>query len=241
MPDFNPVELGLSVIPSAYKFFSGLNQVNQGKRMRSQLVRPTYVTPNEIFKNTDLARTQFLDTRLPGQSVAENKLQGNTGQAINLANQYGRTPAEIMSVITGANANENNSFNDLATKASERQLMDLRNYQDTLNTEAGYKNKEFEYNKWLPYVQDAQAAAAMIGAGNQNIYGGINDATSGLVGAGVGSAFNLNDVFNRIFKKNRSPITATRSYGTNAQNLTGDEESYFSPSGGYNNSAWQYQ
>lgn len=195
--DFSPVGLALSSIAPLYRGISGFFQQRKGNNILDNLERPTYSTPGEISKNLDLARNQFMNTRLPGQSTAENKIEGNTAQAIKMAQAYGQSPADIMATISNSNANENNAFNDLTTKAGERQLQDLQNYQGALNTSADYKDKEFAYNKWMPYMADRQYGENLVGAGNKNIYGGVGDLASGTVMSGGDQA--LGNIFKKMF------------------------------------------
>lgn len=222
--------MALSSIAPIYKGVSGLYQTWKGNNLFDKLRRPTYQTPDEIGQNTSVARSAFLDSRLPGQSAAENKVQANSSQAVTLAQQLGRSPAEIMAAITGANANANTGITNIATAAAERQKADQMNYQQALQLGADYKDKEFAYNKWMPYNQDRQYAQDLIGAGNKNIYGGLSDLTSGL--AMTGGANALGSLFGKLFGKKggagSSGNYATSDYGTSAQNITGDTEGSFS-------------
>ena len=170
------------IIPSAlalgstlYKGISGYNQAQQGKDLMASLHRPTYQTPNEIYGNLNLAKSAFLDQRLPGESAAVSRLQGASSAAAQQAQQYGRTPAEIMAAITGANANENAGITDLATKAAQYHQGAQQNYMNANQVLANYKDQEFNINQLQPYNQDRQYAQDLIGAGNKNLNSAVGD------------------------------------------------------------------
>lgn len=224
MEDFSPVGLALSSIAPIYRSISGFMQTRKGNKILDNLTAPTYTTPEEVNKNLSLARNQFMNTRLPGQDVAENKLEGNTAQAIKLAGMYGKAPSDVIAAIVGANSNENAGFNDLATQASQRQQQDLANYQGALQLGADYKDKEFAYNKWMPYMNQRQYGENLVGAGNKNLYGGLGDLASGAVLSGASGAADtgLNSLYSKMFGK-KTPITTSDS-GLTAQNLTGNGE-----------------
>ncbi len=167
-----------------------------------------YHTPDEIYRNLNLAKNNFLSGKLPGQDAAENKLESNTSSAIGLARSVGRSPSDIIAGIVGANANQNAGFNDIATKAADYHSKALTGYEGMLDTLANYKDKEWAYNEYMPYMDDRRYAEDLIGAGNQNINSAQNDfgsqavglATMGLNPAGGGGT-NIYDLLNNIFSK----------------------------------------
>ena len=195
MPVITPAAIALG--STIYQGISGYNQAQKGKDLMSSLTRPTYQTPNEIYGNLNLAKSAFLDNRLPGESTALNRLQGSTSSAVQQAQQYGRTPAEIMAAITGADANQNKGITDLATQGAQYHLGAQHDYQQALQTLAQYKDQEFNINKLQPYNQDRQYAQDLIGAGNKN----LNGAIGGLgTYAGTTSGSNsLGGLYNKFF------------------------------------------
>lgn len=194
---------GLPIIGGFFQAAAARKQRAEGEKQRADLMRRraagefAYKTPNEILQSLSLAKSQFLNPELPGQGLAESKLRGNTSQAIGLARSSGRSPSDIMAAIVGANANENMAFNDLTVEAANRQLQDQMNYQRALSEKAGYSDKEWEYNTYMPMMQDRQYAESLIGAGNKNLYNAQQKMTNDIFktasmfvpGAGMGSMF----------------------------------------------------
>ena len=79
-----------------------------------------------------------------------------------------------------------------ARQANQAQLAQAR------GTMAGFKEKAFDINQMQPYIQDYLQAQAMMGAGSQNIMGGIQTAgqTAGQMfglGGGGGDGSNVRE------------------------------------------------
>jgi len=148
------IAAGGQILGSVYNMYQGYMQRRKGQQLLDSLRRPTYNTPQEALNSTNLAKNQVMNSRLAGQAEAENKLAGSTSQAIDLARASGRSPAEIMAIISGANTSQNEGLTNLAVAGDQRQQQDLVNYQNALNLAADYKDKEWAYNKWMPYQQD---------------------------------------------------------------------------------------
>jgi len=200
---------GAQLAGSAYNMYQGYMQRRAGEKMLKNLVRPTYQTPQEVNDAVNLSRVQSINSRLPGEAEAVNRLGGSTSQAIALAKATGRSPAEIAAIISSSNNNQNDALVDLGIAGSQRQQQDIGNYQQSLNLLGEYKDKEFAYNKWMPYIADRQYAENLIGAGAQNMNSAFGDITSGVATlgtSGVGSGGDdLSSLLNMMRNKNTSP------------------------------------
>lgn len=172
--------LAVAAGTAIYQGYTAYSQKKEGeqKLADAKSSRPIYQTPNELFQNLDLAKSAYLDQRLPGQGVAENKLQSNTSQAVQLAQLYGKSPSDIAAVIAGTNENENRGFNDLSTKAAEFHVNNLEKLKNANSAIANGRNDEFNINHLQPYNQDRQYALDLIGAGNQNTRQTLSDTTA---------------------------------------------------------------
>lgn len=167
-----------------YEILQGIKQKEEGERLKKSLVTPVYSTPKSVTDAYDTARSYFTNTSraMPGQQQAENTVQGNTAQAVGLAQQYGTNPAGIMAGIVGANANENRATNDLNVEAANqylgRRFQNLQTFLGQAGLVGDYADKEFAYNKWMPYGADRQYAESLIGAGTKNISNSFGNARS---------------------------------------------------------------
>ena len=76
-----------------------------------------------------------------------------------------------------------------ARRDSARRFMNtaMQGKQGVLGQMAGYQDRAFQYNKWMPYQSKVNTASAMMGGGAQNIAGSFNDMSS--AGYMLGGAF----------------------------------------------------
>lgn len=209
---------GAQLAGSAYNMYQGYMQRRAGQKLLNSLVRPTYETPQEVNDAVNLSRIQSINSRLPGEAEAVNRLGGSTSQAIALAKATGRSPAEIAAIIGSSNKNQNDALIDLGIAGSQRQQQDIANYQQMLNLLGEYKDKEFAYNKWMPYIADRQYAENLIGAGAQNMNAAFGDLTSGVAtlgsaGVGEGSG-DLSTMLNMMRAKNSTPQASTYRFNS---------------------------
>ncbi len=188
--------MALSGAADVYKMISGIRQTRKGRRVvddlfdRQRSGEFNYSTPEQAFQSANLAKSMYLNQDMPGQTAAENKLQANTGQGVDMAKAMGRTPAEIMATISSLNENQNEGFTNLATAAGQQQIQDTLNYQAQLGTLADYKDKEWMYNTYMPFMQEMQYGQSLVGAGNKNIFGGVQDLGSLMMSMSMGGEDN---------------------------------------------------
>jgi len=201
--------LGLSAVNEIYKTISGAVQSRRGRKEWDELQERrrsgefNYSTPEEAYKALNFSKGIYQSALMPGQAQAQNTLGANTSQAIELAKATGRSPAEIMSVITSANQNQNTGTTNLATSAAGFQLQNADKYQQQLQNMADYKDKEWAYNTYMPYMQDAQYAQNLIGAGAKNISGGLGGLGAVVSTAGYGGEDN--PLYNLFKKRTNTP------------------------------------
>lgn len=183
----------LALIPSLIQAGQGIAQSVKANKIAKSNIRPTYSStpykiPDEIKEY--VARTKaMMNTRLPGQNLMENKIDANTSNAIAAVQQSGNSSADIINSISGINGQQNDAYNNLGIQGANRYDTLQENVNNALLTSAQYKDRaydinsgnrqaEFEYNQNQPYQARAAAASALTGAGQQNIYNGIQGASN---------------------------------------------------------------
>lgn len=183
----------LALIPSLIQMGQGIAQSAKANKIAKSNQRPTYSStaykiPDEIKEY--VARTKaMMNTRLPGQNLMENKIDANTSNAIAGIQQSGNSSADIINSISGINGQQNDAYNNLGIAGVQRYDQMQGNVNNALLTSAQYKDRaydinsgnrqaEFEYNQNQPYQARAAAASALTGAGQQNIYNGIQGASN---------------------------------------------------------------
>jgi hypothetical protein len=165
-------------------------QFNKAKKIDA--TRPTYNIPQEVFSNRDMYQNAANTTRIPGQSIAENKIGAQGAGSMNAAMQAGGSSSDILSAISNINQNQNNAYNDLSMQGAQMQSQSKDKLAMANNQVAEYRDQAFDYNKNQPYELALMRKRALEGAA----YGNINNASSdmheggmALMGAGGGGCF----------------------------------------------------
>jgi hypothetical protein len=78
---------GLGAASGLYGIFSGIHQQNMADNISAK--RSKYNTPGEIINNVDMYRDLTNSTRMPGQSVAENRIRSGTANSLNAMQSAG--------------------------------------------------------------------------------------------------------------------------------------------------------
>ena len=124
-----------------------------------------------------LAAQNYSDPRTAAQLNAERGI-GLSGANTVMAGRDSGNLAGIIPAIVSAQSQGYNRLAEQQDAVKEQQRQALMN---TLQLRAQYKDTEFQINKFAPYAQAYNEGREMIGAGAQNLYGGLNNlATLGM-------------------------------------------------------------
>lgn len=189
-----PIMAIIAAAAAVYQIGSGIDQKNKAKKMERSLKRPDYnPRPYEIPKEVDQylqkAKMEALDQKLPGQQVMEERISGATSNAVAATQQSGTDSAEILNAIAGIQRSEDRAVNDLNVMAAQDQIRKQANVDQALSNSAQFADRKtamdkqdadrkFQINEYDPYKEKAAAISALKGAGQQNIYGGIEGISS---------------------------------------------------------------
>lgn len=181
---------GLGAASGLYGIFSGIHQQNMANNISAK--RPKYSIPGEATNNVDMYRDLTNSTRIPGQSVAENRIRSGTANSLNALKTAGGGSNSILNNISQINANQNAAMNDLSVQGAQFQAMNRDKFAEANQVLAGYKDQEFDYNKNQPYMMAMARKMALQQAGAENINNGITGlsglATSFIGQGGAGGA-----------------------------------------------------
>lgn len=164
----------LAAIPSILQGILGATQVSGGKDQMSKAVRPTYNMPGEIGNAATLAAQQYAEQDTVGETRARADQRMATSNAVNAASNVGGLGGVISSIVANAGASAN-SLMASADAERRRRLSELQNMQQVL---AGYRDQEFQMNKFAPYSDLYQESRQRIGAGQQNLFSALNGLSS---------------------------------------------------------------
>jgi hypothetical protein len=171
----------ISAIPSLVQAGVGLSQQRQSKKILDNLVRPTYNIPTAATEALGTARTLASSNQLPNQVQAEQAINQGTANALYNINQNATSGTEALAALTGVTANEMGAMNNLSGQAANFANSQNANLIAALGNYAQFQDRAFEYNQNQPFLFKANQAAALGGAGMQNMFNGFNNL------AGVGA------------------------------------------------------
>jgi hypothetical protein len=163
--------MGLAAIPSLAQGIAGAFQYAKGNRMN--VVRPEYNIPNEVLEATANARQLAGANMFAGQQLAQNNISRSTANTVNAAQQAATSSSGLLAAITAANQNENQSMNQLAAQAGQFKIQNQQALNQQLGQQAQYQDKAWDWNKKQKFVEESDAKRALMGAGMQNIMGGL--------------------------------------------------------------------
>lgn len=161
---------------TVYGIASGIHQNNMAKRINPN--RPKYQIPTGIRNNVEIAQNMANDTRLPGQSVAENRIRENTANSLNAVMQGATSGSDILNAASSINKNQNDAFNNLAMQGAQFNVQNKDRLMDANQTLSQYQDQAFDYNRNQPYMMDMARKMALQQSGAANISNGLTGATN---------------------------------------------------------------
>jgi hypothetical protein len=141
--------------------------------------RPNYKPPGAINESVATARRLANATTRPGNDLAVADINKATNNSIGIAKRVSNSASQILGAANTANSQRLNALNRNSALNSQFRQNAQEGLMDSLNNLAGYQDKQFDMNKFQPYMQKAQTKAALISSGLQNIAGAGDDLTSG--------------------------------------------------------------
>lgn len=176
----DPVTAGLVIAGTgaAIKGVSGAIQNHKGKKLAKSLERPTKELPPAVRDYLKNAKARASNSRLPGQTQAEEGIQKSSAGAVRGVLDGAQSQAGLLASISAINANENDAMNNLAVKGAEFQEANKDKLQDALKVTGEYESHLFDVNKMQPYLDKADAAKALQAAGRQNMMSAVDDVTA---------------------------------------------------------------
>ncbi len=155
---------------------TGFFQRRKAKKMLAGLQRPEYVIPNEEFENKRRAEIAA-NEGMPSQQYtnAMNSFQRN--QAAALSSSLDRKSA--LMALPKIQQQTNDQMANLDAQDAVMRMQNQRTLYGINSRIGQYRDKAFEINKMQPYQRDYDYAMGLLGAGNQNLMGGLEKLVAG--------------------------------------------------------------
>lgn len=171
---FNPVGLGMSLLPTLFKAGFGIFQGHRANELAAQNQRPTEAVNQNFFENQRIAQQQAQGMPSQVYNNQQNQIQRNEASAmgnINSRNMGVGSVGRIDQMATDQMGNLN-AQNAHAMIQGQHALMGA-------NTALGNAQQHaWNTNQMQPYQQRSAAIQALRGSSEQNMYGAANDVGS---------------------------------------------------------------
>lgn len=195
---------------------TGLLQRRKAKKELAKLQRPEYTIPNEIMQNKAMAE-KAASEGLPSQQY--NQAMQNIQRQQNRALTAAGSRRGALMALPGIQQQANDQLMNLDIKDAQARMANQQQLYGINSQVGALRDKAFDINKMQPYQDNLSYYRSLLGAGNQNLVGGIDKAASG-AGLLIGGASNLfggkkkartNDVSSPIYS---GGYDANSDYGT---------------------------
>ncbi len=157
---------------------TGLFQKKKAKKLLADNPYPTEVVPEGIQQNQQMAQN-MANEGLPSQQYQQGLKNIERSQNAALAAATDRRSG--VANIGAIQEQSNNATGNLDVANSQARLQNQQRLMGANTASANWQDKTWQWNSARKYMQNYQYAMGLIGAGNQNILGGLDR----LVGAGT--------------------------------------------------------
>jgi len=131
--------------------------------------RPQMPVPNELRQAEALADERASRSLFPGQEHAESLLEGTTANLTAGMQSAAGSSSELVGAVQAGAMAENRGKQQLSQKALEYRYQAEQEAIRMKQVVSDYLMKQFDVNQMQPYLQRAETARQLFGAGIQNI------------------------------------------------------------------------
>jgi hypothetical protein len=169
-----------SLVGTLPKWYQAWKQSNLADDMSKDLKRPDFEIPQSEIESLQSAQAQAGMTRLPGQSAMEGRLDQNTANQINTIQRMGTGGANDINAASRAYGMQQEGENTLGLNAANMFLGNQQILRNELNQNAEWQNKQWQWDKQMPYETSARAIAALRQSSAENLNSAVGDLTGGI-------------------------------------------------------------
>lgn len=191
---------------SLFGLVNGIGQLIKSNRIKAD--RPEYEIPDETKQMLAL-RQNLLNAGMPGEQQAQQDIYTNQANALAGAARGASDQSQYLGLLGAAQAATNNATNNLATQHAQNYMNNLDGLERAQQGMTAAKDKEWELNKYYPYLMQLQQKYQLKNAGNQNLVNGISglsSLSSAFGGSGGGSQMPINSLSGQVGLQGISPI-----------------------------------
>jgi len=166
--------LTLTLLASMPQLLTGLIQGGFGF-LQPKPERPTMSAPASATAALNNAEMMAKQTRLPGQSSIEGRLDRVTANELSMLERLGDSPTSVINSASRAYGNQLDRETELGIKGAEFQNRNQINLINEQNRMANWEQKAWEWNEADKYKTKSAELSALKEAGITNFAGGAQD------------------------------------------------------------------
>tara|TARA_R110002020_G_scaffold33491_3_gene101932 strand:- start:17827 stop:18909 length:1083 start_codon:yes stop_codon:yes gene_type:complete len=170
------VAAGVAVVGGGIQVAQGIRQQRQGNELENSLDKPEFSIPPEIAKNLSEAEMRAYQG-LPDEQKAA--FLDNQQRAAQTALRSSGDRRGGLGMISQIQAQQDRSSLGLLQQDVAARDKNILRAQEARNVMASYRDKRFEH-EYNEYSSDLDYARAQVGAGMQNVAGGLTTAGSAI-------------------------------------------------------------
>jgi hypothetical protein len=148
----------------------------QANRARKELAKefPKYSRPEEYDKLLSLYQREAGRGELPGQDRYEARISESTSRGVRSAAKYADSPVAAVAASSQLYGQQQSAIRDLGLQYAAFLQRAQQNLAGAYQMGAQYSDKEWWQNVGYPDQVKRNMAAQRLGAGQQNLWGGID-------------------------------------------------------------------
>jgi hypothetical protein len=173
------VGAGLSALSTLPNWYQSWKQSERADELAQGLKRPDFEIPQSEIDSLNSAKAQAGMTRLPGQSAIEGRLDQNTANEISDIQRMGTGGPNDINAAARAYGMQQENENKLGIEASNMYLRNQDILRNQLDQNAEWQQKEWEWDKKMPYENTAAAIGALRESSARNFDTGWKDLLGG--------------------------------------------------------------
>lgn len=159
------------LIPALLQGMLGAAQYFGGRKM-AKTPTPQYQIPQAVNQIVDTQR-RYAQGEMPGMSAMRQAQGQTTANAFENLGKFGMIDPNTASSIYGQ---ERGVLGDIGLAGTRYELGEKDKYLNALGALAGEQNKQWNWNIGQPFERKMADASSLMGAGIQNVWGGVSSA-----------------------------------------------------------------
>ena len=159
---------------------------------RLERERPEFEVPDSVGRMVGIAEKET-QQGMAAKDIYEQDVMGATSRGIRYAESVAGSGADLLGSVSSLYSSELEALNKISLQDLMYRESASQRLQEALGMQAGYEEKAFEYNKWLPWQTKMNRASERAGMGRSMLYEGIGD-TFGVVGNSMIAGYQMSEL-----------------------------------------------